>query len=128
MAMNPGKLQQVLVNLLINASQSFEDNKSEANVITVRTGQKGGSLFIEIADTGKGIPDHVLAHIFEPFYTTKPAGMGTGLGLSICREIVRRFRGTLEVQTQVGKGTTFTVSLPLENGLKARPADPGRLK
>ncbi len=125
LAINPGKLQQVLVNLLINASQSFENNKSEANVITVRTGLKEGSLFVEITDTGKGIPDDVLAHIFEPFYTTKPAGMGTGLGLPICREIVRCFQGTLEVQTQVGKGTTFTVRLPLKNGLTAHSADPG---
>jgi signal transduction histidine kinase len=108
----------VFVNLLINASQSFDLEKSRDNLITLRTGLKDGSLFVEVSDTGKGMSEKTVAHIFEPFYTTKPIGVGTGLGLAICQEIVRRYKGTLEVQSLVGKGTTFTVRLPLENGLK----------
>ncbi len=116
---NPGKLHQVFTNLLINAGQAIEGHLPEQNKIRVRTGRNQETLFVEISDTGKGIPENVLPKIFDPFFTTKAVGVGTGLGLSICGEIVRRYKGTIEVQSQLGKGTTFTVRLPLDNGLKA---------
>jgi len=121
---NGGKLQQVFINLLINAAQAIEGNDPAENKIHVRTGQRDGGLFVEFTDTGKGIPESVLPHIFDPFFTTKAVGVGTGLGLSICEKIVKFYKGTLEVKSQVGEGTVFTVGLPLENGFKAPGADP----
>ena len=120
---NPGKLHQVFTNLLINAGQSIEGYDPDQNKIRVRTGLEKGVLFVEISDTGKGIAENILPNIFDPFFTTKPVGVGTGLGLSICAEIVRSCKGTIEVQSQSGKGAAFTVRLPLENGLKAPTID-----
>jgi PAS domain S-box-containing protein len=122
LTVNPGKLQQVFINLLINAAQAIGDRNPEDNKIRVRTGQRDGSLFAEFSDSGKGIPENILPRIFDPFFTTKPVGVGTGLGLSICDEIVRRYKGSIEVKSEVGKGTTFTVCLPLENGYRAAAA------
>ena len=120
---NPGKLHQVFTNLLINAGQAMEGRHPERNKIRVRTGLDKGVLFVEITDTGRGIAENILPIIFDPFFTTKPVGVGTGLGLSICAEIVRSFKGTIAVQSQSGKGSVFTVRLPLENGLKAPRID-----
>jgi signal transduction histidine kinase len=119
---NSGRLQQVFINLLINASQSIEAGLPEDNKIVVRTGQKDGVLFAEFSDTGRGISKDVLPKIFEPFFTTKPAGVGTGLGLAICKEILRQHHGAIEVQSKVGQGSTFTIRLPLENGRKSAVA------
>ncbi len=121
---NVGKLQQVFINLLINAAHAIEGNNPEDNKIHIRTGQENGSLFAEFTDTGRGIPTDILPNIFEPFFTTKPVGVGTGLGLSICDKIVKFYKGTIEVKSQVGQGTTFTVRLLLDNGLKVPGADP----
>jgi two-component system, cell cycle sensor histidine kinase and response regulator CckA len=121
---NVGKLQQVFINLLINAAQSIEGNDPVDNKIHVRTALQEGSLLVEVTDTGKGIPPDILSKIFEPFFTTKPLGVGTGLGLSICDKIVRFYKGTMEVRSQVGKGTLFTVRLPLENGFEAPGTEP----
>jgi PAS domain S-box-containing protein len=123
---NVGKLQQVFINLLINATQAIQGNDPVENKIHIRTGEQNGSLFAEFTDTGRGIPENILPNIFEPFFTTKPLGVGTGLGLSICEKIVRFYKGTIEVQSRVGKGTTFTVSLPLENGFMAAVMDSPR--
>ncbi len=120
---NAGKLQQVFINLLINAAQAIEGHDPADNKIHIRTGEQNRSLFVEFTDTGKGIPENILSKIFEPFFTTKPVGMGTGLGLSICDKIVRSYQGTMEVRSRVGNGTTFTVRLPLENGLKPTAVD-----
>ncbi len=114
---NAGKIQQVFINLLVNAAQAIAGNHPSENKITVRTGWQDGNLFVEVSDTGKGIPDEVLPRIFDPFFTTKPVGEGTGLGLAVCNEIIRQYQGSMEVRSQVGQGTTFTVTLPLENGL-----------
>jgi PAS domain S-box-containing protein len=119
---NAGKLQQVFINLLINAAQAMGGNDPAENKIHIRTGQKDGSLFAEFTDTGKGIPEKILSHIFDPFFTTKPTGVGTGLGLPICDKIVKFYKGTIEVQSWPEHGTTFTVRLPLENGFKTPPA------
>jgi signal transduction histidine kinase len=110
-ACNPGQLNQVFLNLITNAAQAI----AESGEITIRTGQIGSNLVIEIADNGSGIPADVLPHIFDTYFTTKPPGVGTGLGLSIARDIVRNHGGELSVATREGFGTAFSVSIPLHS-------------
>lgn len=102
------QLNQVFMNLLVNAAHAIE----EQGTITVRTGQQGNEVWVEIADTGKGIKPEHLKKIFDPFFTTKPIGKGTGLGLSLSYGILQKHHGRIEVRSEVGKGTTFRVSLP----------------
>lgn len=109
-ACNPSQLNQVFLNLITNAAQAI----SEAGEISISTRQSGGQLVVEIADTGSGIPEEVLPHIFETYFTTKPKGIGTGLGLPIARDIVRNHGGELSVTTLAGYGSSFLVSLPLQ--------------
>ena len=106
----PQQLNQVIMNLLVNAEHAIEARGE----ITIRTWQGDGSVFIAVSDTGSGIAAEHREHIFEPFFTTKEAGKGTGLGLSISSNIVKKHGGDIAVQSEPGKGTTFTVSLPLE--------------
>lgn len=101
-------LDQVFVNLLINAVQAIP----EKGEIRIRTWAESKWICVSISDTGTGIPKHVLSHIFEPFYTTKPVNKGTGLGLSISYDIVTKHGGELEVQSEENKGTTFLVKIP----------------
>ncbi len=115
LVVNITKLQQVFVNMLINAANAIPPGNTDGNFIRVETGQKENKIFIRITDTGKGIPPEVLPRIFEPFFTTKPVGTGTGLGLSICHEIIRDYQGEIAVESKEGTGSTFTVWLPLEN-------------
>jgi len=107
---DPGRLQQVLVNIVVNAVDAMRDG----GLLTVRTGysEKAGFCRVAISDNGVGIREEQLPHIFEPFYTTKEVGRGVGLGLAISYGIVRQHRGDIEVQSQVGAGTTFRVMLP----------------
>lgn len=105
---NPSQLNQVFLNLITNAAQAI----AGSGRITVRTRQADGHVLIEVSDTGGGISDDVLPHIFEPYFTTKPKGVGTGLGLSIARDIVRNHGGELSVAPHAD-GATFRVSLPL---------------
>jgi len=117
---NPGQLNQVFMNVLFNAAQAIADHGD----ITVKTWTDHGFAWIAISDTGCGIPPEVQPRIFEPFFTTKEVGSGTGLGLSIAYEIVKKHQGEIIVDTTTGKGTTFTIKLPLpeENGsYKAEP-------
>ncbi len=107
----PQQLNQVFLNLLVNAAQAMETQGK----IIVRTWGDGDSVFVSVADTGKGMPEAVKQRIFEPFFTTKEAGKGTGLGLSISADIVRKHGGKMTVESQVGVGTTFTVMLPVKN-------------
>ncbi|RMF89339.1 MAG: PAS domain S-box protein [Nitrospinota bacterium] len=106
------QLQQVLFNLVLNAIQAMPHGGTVT--VTVRTEQEGKreKVILSVQDTGPGIPPEHLPHIFEPFFTTKPAGTGTGLGLAISRQIVQAHGGTLTVTSTVGKGTTFTLTLP----------------
>ena len=106
---NLGQLNQVFMNLLVNAAQAI-DRHGE---ISVRTQQSNGRITIIISDTGSGIPDEKLSRIFEPFYTTKEVGKGTGLGLSIAYDIVKKHNGDIFVTSEVGKGTTFVVNIPI---------------
>ena len=105
-----GRLQQVLVNIILNAVDAMRDG----GVLTVRTGysEKAGFCRVAITDTGCGIREEHLPHLFEPFFTTKEVGRGVGLGLAISYGIVRQHGGDIEVQSQVGAGTTFRVMLP----------------
>jgi PAS domain S-box-containing protein len=108
----PAQLNQVFMNLFVNAGQAIE----EKGEIKIRTGVdevNGGEVWIEVSDTGKGIPKTSLNRIFEPFYTTKPIGKGTGLGLSLSYSIVKRHQGRIVVHSVVGVGTTFRVTLPV---------------
>lgn len=105
----PQQLNQVFMNLLVNAAHAIEGH----GIITVKTDATDEHILISISDTGKGIlPEH-LERIFEPFFTTKEVGKGTGLGLSICYDIIRKHNGVIGVESEVGKGSTFTVRLPL---------------
>jgi signal transduction histidine kinase len=114
------RLGQVFLNLIINAAQAIDERGAKNNEIRISTGMDPsgrndvcGSVFIEIADTGSGMPPEVLQQIFTPFFTTKPIGVGTGLGLSICHQIVTGFGGSIDVKSEVGVGTTFRITLPL---------------
>lgn len=104
----PQKLGQVFINLLMNAGQSIVENGK----ITIRTYTKDNHVVVEVEDSGKGIPSGDLNKIFDPFFTTKPVGQGTGLGLSISYEIVKKHRGEMQVESEVGKGTKFLVAFP----------------
>jgi two-component system NtrC family sensor kinase len=103
------EMQQVLLNMVNNAIYAMEKTGGE---IEIKTELEKGHLLIKVADTGPGIPKANLERIFEPFYTTKPVGRGTGLGLSICYGIITKMEGSIEVESMVGAGTTFTVRIP----------------
>lgn len=104
-----GQLNQVWMNLLVNAAQAVSDQGE----VTISTRRDGNSVAIAISDTGAGIPEEQLSRIFNPFFTTKPVGEGTGLGLSISYGIVERHGGTIAVVSEIGTGTTFTVRIPI---------------
>ncbi len=105
------QINQVIMNLLLNAVHSIGP---ERGTITVSTGRDGEQVWIEVSDTGNGIPKEILPRIFDPFFTTKPVGKGTGLGLSLSYGIVKRHSGRIDVSSQAGKGSTFRVSLPIK--------------
>jgi len=108
----PQQLNQVFMNLLINAAHAIE----KSGVVTIRTWADTASVYVSVTDTGIGIPTETLPKIFEPFFTTKEVGKGTGLGLSIAYDIVSRHRGEIDVQSEPGRGTTFTIRLPMDAG------------
>ncbi|HIP96619.1 MAG TPA: hypothetical protein EYH32_05315 [Anaerolineae bacterium] len=101
------QLQQAFRNLIVNAYQSMP----EGGMLYISTAREGKYLEVAFRDTGMGIPPEHLERIFEPLFTTKERGIG--LGLAICQGIVERHRGTIEVESLVGQGTTFTVRLPI---------------
>jgi PAS domain S-box-containing protein len=105
----PQQMNQVFMNLLINAVHAIE----KQGEIAIKTREEDGKILIAISDTGRGIPKEQLSKIFEPFFTTKEVGKGTGLGLSITYEIVQKHNGEITVESEVGKGTTFTVRIPI---------------
>jgi len=104
------QINQVFLNLLVNAAHAIE----ERGTITIRTGAADGQVWVEIADTGKGIAPEHMKRIFDPFFTTKPVGKGTGLGLSLSYGIVQKHGGSIEVQSKPGEGTRFRVVLPVQ--------------
>ena len=102
-------IEQVLMNLVLNAVQAMTDG----GTLTIRTSVAEGVCLIEVRDTGSGIPPAILPRIFDPFFTTNREGEGTGLGLSVSLGIVERHGGRILVDSEVGKGTTFTLCLPV---------------
>jgi signal transduction histidine kinase len=106
-----GQITQVVVNLVTNAAKATPEGTRGAIVIRIGVG-KPGMARLDVIDHGKGIEPAVLPHIFEPFFTTRGVGKGTGLGLSICHAIATNHGGTLTVESEVGKGSTFRVELP----------------
>ncbi|RQS40567.1 histidine kinase [Burkholderia sp. Bp8990] len=105
----PSQLNQVFMNLLVNAAHAMPTR----GVITIRTSSDGEQVSIAISDTGTGMTPDIVRRIFDPFFTTKPVGQGTGLGLSVSHGIVERHRGTIDVTSEPGSGTTFRVRLPI---------------
>jgi two-component system NtrC family sensor kinase len=104
----PQLMQQVVFNLVNNACQAMK----ERGEIQIQTDVKGGMVELSVSDTGRGIPSDVLPRIFDPFFTTKSEGKGTGLGLSMCASVIKSFGGSIEVDSRIGAGATFTVQLP----------------
>ncbi|MBI4608246.1 MAG: HAMP domain-containing protein [Candidatus Rokubacteria bacterium] len=116
MLADPNQLQQVLINLLMNALEATPAG-GRVGVSANRVSRDGrAGVTVAVSDTGSGIPVDLLSQVFEPFFTTKPSGQGTGLGLSICRDIVREHGGEIRVESRPDEGTTFTVWLPAEAG------------
>jgi len=101
--MGADRLGQLVLNLVMNAAQAISPGAPDGNAVRVAARREGDEVVLEVSDTGAGIPPEVAARIFEPFYTTKPAGVGTGLGLSICRRLVEEARGTLSFETAPGR-------------------------
>jgi PAS domain S-box-containing protein len=110
---NEARLSQVFLNLLVNAAQSLPEGRAEHNEIRVATRVDGERVIVEVSDTGAGIPPAIISRIFDAFFTTKAVGVGTGLGLAICQRIVADMAGELTVESEVGKGTTFRVAIPV---------------
>ena len=118
----PGQLNQVFLNMLINASQAI-DNDGQ---ISIKTSVVDEQIKITFSDTGSGIAPEHLPKLFDPFFTTKEVGKGTGLGLSISHGIVQKHGGEIQVESELGKGTTFTILLPIkgiESTLSAETAE-----
>ena len=109
---NKEKIKQVFWNLMLNACQAMP----EGGTVKVYSYQKEGQLYIDIADTGEGIPEEIINKIFDPFFTTKPSG--TGLGLSMVHKIVEAHQGRISVSSKKGEGTSFTLMLPIEEHKK----------
>jgi two-component system, NtrC family, sensor kinase len=106
---NPQQLQQMFVNLILNASQAIEPD----GIITIKTDVKNNYISIEISDSGVGIPEDVIQDIFNPFFTTHKVGEGVGLGLSVAYRMIESHNGNIDVQSEPGHGTTFTIRLPV---------------
>lgn len=110
----PGQINQVFLNLLVHAAQSHV----RRGTVTIRTGRDGDSVWVQVQDTGPGVSPEDLARIFDPFFTTdftaKQVGTNPGLGLAVSYTIVRQHGGTIDVTSELGKGSTFTVRLPIE--------------
>jgi signal transduction histidine kinase len=108
---NSNQLQQVLMNLMINAQQAME---GQAGSIAVSTRMaQDDRIEVKVSDTGPGIPEEMWQRIFEPFFTTKPGGKGTGLGLSVSYGIIKEHKGDIHVESRVGEGCTFVITIPI---------------
>lgn len=119
------EIAQVYLNLIVNAAHAIEERvrgTDERGLIKVTSAMVGGGVEVTVSDNGTGIPEHVQERLYDPFFTTKPVGKGTGQGLAISRHAVDRHRGRLEFTSELGRGTTFRVWLPL--GSATQPAAP----
>ncbi len=113
----PSQIHQVLMNLLLNAVQALEED----GIITIRTGAGQEQAWVRVEDNGVGMSPEILQQVFEPFFSTRPAGTGSGLGLAVARDIARRHRGELMGESELGQGSVFTLYLPLA-ALEPNPA------
>jgi signal transduction histidine kinase len=115
----PQQLNQVIMNILVNAAHAIE-KQGEIRIITRET---AGLIEIVVSDTGQGIPKENLSRIFDPFFTSKEVGKGTGLGLNVAYNIIKKHQGTIDVQSEVGIGTTFTIRIPVNGPETSPPKD-----
>jgi PAS domain S-box-containing protein len=112
------RLEQVFINLVMNSRDAMEDKRAtayradETSLLRIRSFEQDGRVVVTVSDTGIGMPEHVKERLFEPFFTTKEVGKGTGLGLSISYGIVKDYGGAIEVESEVGLGTTFKLTFP----------------
>ena len=106
-------LQQVFLNLFLNAVQAMPDK----GTLRIKSYMENNSIRIDVSDSGIGIPEENLDKIFDPFFTTKEVGKGTGLGLSVSYGIIRKHHGRITVDSELGKGTLFSVVLPVFAGM-----------
>ncbi len=113
------ELNQVFMNLLVNAAHAMPGGEKGRGTILVRTGSEGGEVWVEIEDNGSGIAKENLGRIFDPFFTTKAVGQGTGLGLSLSYGIVKKHHGRMEVDSEIGRGTRFRVTVPVSQPQEA---------
>ncbi len=121
-----GRLSQVFLNLLLNAARSIEEGSPDDNEIRVRSWGTPGRVHVEVSDTGAGIDPEHLHRLFEPFFSTRPAGAGSGLGLSVCHNVVSAHNGTIDVDSELGRGTRFVVSLPSTEATHPPPDEGGQ--
>jgi two-component system NtrC family sensor kinase len=120
---DPNQLQQVFINLLINAADAMNERGQVTVATRVTSDTASGKRYVEIefTDTGPGIPEEHLGRVFEPFFTTKPVGKGTGLGLAVSYGIIKKHGGNIFVRSELGRGASFFVRLPVENAMVAEP-------
>ncbi len=123
---NEARLVQVFLNLLVNSAQALPEGSAEQNQVCISTRAAGDRVIVEVSDTGAGIPASIIGRIFDPFFTTKAVGVGSGLGLAICQRLVTDMGGELSVRSEVGKGTTFRVALPIAGRLGSQAPQPPR--
>lgn len=116
---SPSQINQVLLNLITNAAHAIDHDEGK---LLLKSTVVDGHVHLTIQDNGKGIPPENLQKIFDPFFTTKPIGQGTGLGLSISYQIIKAHGGTLSVSSKVGKGSRFTISLPIDPAMPQQAA------
>ncbi len=121
---HPGELGQVFLNLVVNAAHAIGDivgDSAERGTIQIRTFADGANAVVQIADSGGGIPEEIQHRVFDQFFTTKAVGKGTGQGLAMSRRIVEKHGGAISFESTRGKGTIFTVCLPVEGGKAESP-------
>ena len=114
---DPNQIEQVFVNIVMNSADAMTDTENSDNqkpkALTIKTANKNDSLEVTFADTGPGIREEDLIHVFDPFYTTKEPGKGTGLGLAVCHRIIEALHGTIRAESTQGQGTTIIIDIPL---------------
>ena len=113
MLCNPGQIAQVVMHMLTNACHAL---RGEPGKISLSQKQDAGQLLIQISDTGCGMPEDVRQRAFDPFFTTRAEGEGTGIGLALCYKLIREHGGNIELESEEGSGTCFTLKLPIRQG------------
>ena len=113
---NLNRLEQVIMNLVVNARQGLDECYKDPKELWVRTFERNGNVLIEVGDNATGIPNHIMMKIFDPFFTTKPVGKGTGLGLTISQSIMAEIGGYINVFNNEKGGATFVVNAPISGG------------